>query len=105
MKNRLRFGEIFDILETEINLLMKETKGNEHSGKIKALSLILEDRVKELYRWANSRRKAEKKQEIAESKTATCMCGQQWIYENSFFGREFGRCLDEYCFMDMKRQA
>ena len=105
MKNRLSIGEIFDILETEINLLMEKTDGNENIGKIKAVPLILEERVKELYRRANSRRRAEEIPEIAESRTEACISGQPWVYEDTFFGRAFGRCSDHYCFMNMKRQA
>ncbi|MFB0562946.1 MAG: hypothetical protein ACETWM_17245 [Candidatus Lokiarchaeia archaeon] len=105
MKNRLSIGEIFDILKTEIDLSMEQADGNEHTGKIKAISLLLEERVKEIYRRANWRRKLQEKPEIAESRTETCMCGQQWVYEDTFFGRAFGRCSDEYCFMNVKRQA
>jgi len=84
---------------------MEQTSGNEHTEKIKALSSILEEKVKELYRQANSRRRAEEKPEIVESRIETCMCGQPWVYEGTFFGRAFGRCSDEYCFMNVKRQA
>ena len=105
MKNRLSIGEIFDILETEIDLSMEQADGNEHTVKIKAISLALEERISELYRRANSRRKAEKKPEIVESRKETCMCGQPWVYEDTFFGRAFGRCSDEYCCMNVKRQA
>ena len=105
MKNRLNIGELFDILEAEINLLMEKTDDNEHTGKIKALSLILEDRVNELYRRATWRRKFEKKPEITESRIEICMCGQPWVYEDTFFGRAFGRCSDEYCFMNVKRDV
>ncbi|MFB0562937.1 MAG: hypothetical protein ACETWM_17200 [Candidatus Lokiarchaeia archaeon] len=85
--------------------MMEKTEDNEHTGKIKAVSLLLEERVKELYRRANFRRSAEEKSEILESKTKTCMCGQPWVYEDTFFGRIFGKCSDEYCFMNVKRQA
>ncbi|NVM53157.1 MAG: hypothetical protein HWN66_05600 [Candidatus Helarchaeota archaeon] len=104
MKNRLSIGEIFDVLETEINLLMEENDGGEHTGKIKSISLLLEDRVKELYGLANWR-KAQEKPEISESRKETCMCGQPWVYEDSFFGRVFGRCEEEYCFMNVKRRV
>ena len=79
MKNSLIIGEIFDILDTEINLLMDKTSENEHTGKIKSISLLLEEKIKELYRQANSRSEFEKKPEIAESRKETCICGQPWI--------------------------
>jgi len=84
---------------------MEKTDGNENIGKIKALSLMLEDRIKELYGRANYRRMAEDKPEIAESRIETCICGQPWAYDDAFFGRAFSRCSDKYCFMNMKRQA
>jgi len=105
MKNRLSIGKMFDILETEIGLLIEKTDDNEHTGKIKAVSLLLEEKVKELHRRANSRRSAEEKPEIAESRTDTCMCGKPWVYEDTFVCRAFGRCSDEYCFMNVKRLA
>jgi len=84
---------------------MEKTDGNEHIGKIKALSLLLEDRVKELYRQSNFKRRAVGKLEVVERRTETCMCGQPWIYEDTLFSRVFGRCSDEYCFMNVKRRA
>ena len=57
MRNRLSVGELFDILEAEIILLMDENDSNEHIGKIKAASLLLEERFREFYRRANSNRR------------------------------------------------
>ena len=105
MKNRLSVGELFNILEAEITLLMDKNEGNESMRKLKAVSLLLEERFRELYRWANSNRRREKKPEIAESRTETCMCGQPWVYEDTYFGRVFGRCKDEYCFINAKTQS
>lgn len=105
MKNRPSIGELFKVLETEIHLLTEKADGDENIGNIKALSLLLEDRVNELYRQTTWRKKTKEKPEIMESKTETCMCGQPWVYEDTFFGRSFGRCWDEYCFMNVKRKA
>lgn len=45
MKNRPSIGELFEVLETEIHLMIEKTNGNENIGKIKAVSLMLEERV------------------------------------------------------------
>ncbi|NVM54530.1 MAG: hypothetical protein HWN66_12570 [Candidatus Helarchaeota archaeon] len=105
MKNRLSIGEIFDILKTEIDLLMEKIYGNENIGKIKAVSLLLEERVKKLYKQVKWKNKEQEKPEIMESKTEICMCGQPCVYEDTFFGRTLGRCSDEYCFMNVKMQS
>ena len=104
MKKRLSVGELFDIMEAETTLLIEKTEGNENIKNIKAVSLLLEERVKQLSRRANSNRRIEKKPEIVESRTETCVCGQPWVYEDTFFGRVFGRCRDEYCFINAKSQ-
>ena len=105
MKNRLSVGELFDILEAEITLLMDKNDSNEHISKIKAVSLLLDDRFRELYRRANSNRRKENKPEIVESRTETCICGLPWVYEDTFYGRVFGRCRDDYCFINAKSHS
>jgi len=105
MKNRFSIGELFEVLETEIHLLMEKANGDENIGKIKAISLMLEDRFDALYRQIKWKNKIQEKPEILKSRTEICMCGQPWVYEDSFFGRAFGRCGNEYCFMNVKRGA
>lgn len=105
MKNRPSIGELFKVLETEIHLMTEKTNSNENIGKIKAVSLMLEERVDVLYRQLKWKNKKHEKLEVVESRTESCMCGQPWVYEDTFFGRALGRCKDEYCFMNVKRQA
>ena len=91
MKYRPNLRELFDILGTEINLLAEKTDGYEHVGKIKAISLMIEDRVNELYKQMKLKNKTQEKPESLESRTETCVCGQAWVYEDTFYGRAFGR--------------
>ena len=105
MKNRFSVVELFDILEAETTLLIEKNDSNENIKNIKAVSLLLEDRFRELYRRGNSNRRIEKKPEIVESRTETCICGQPWVYEDTYFGRVFGRCRDERCFINAKSQS
>ncbi|HEB35209.1 MAG TPA: hypothetical protein ENI18_05145 [Candidatus Aminicenantes bacterium] len=105
MKNRLSIGELFEVLETEIDLLTDKTDGDENIGKIKAVSLMLEERVDELYRQTKCKKKKQEKPEIMESGTETCVCGQPWVYEDTAICQVIGRCRDEYCFVNVKRQT
>jgi len=85
---------------------MKErNNGGENIGKIKALSLMLEERVDALYRQLKWKRKPQEKQEILESGNETCVCGQSWVYEEAGLCATIGRCRDEYCFVNVKREA
>lgn len=105
MKNKPGIEELLEVLHTEIHLLAERTEDNENIGNIKALSLLLEERIDSLYRQVKWRRKTQEKPETLESKNETCTCGQPWGYEDTYFGRAFGRCKDEYCFMNAKRRA
>lgn len=105
MKNKPGIEELLEVLQTEIHLLAERSDGDENIGNIKALSLLLEDRVNSLYRQAKWRKKTQEKLEIMESRTETCMCGQPWVYEEAGLCTTIGRCRDEYCFMNVKRQA
>lgn len=105
MNNSPSIRELFDVLEMEIQFLADKTDGNENIGKIKALSLLLEDRVDALYKELKWKNKAQEKPETLKSRTETCMCSQPWVYENAGLCATFGRCRDEYCFMNVKREA
>lgn len=105
MNKRPSIEELFEVLETEIHLITEKTNGNENIGKIKAISLMLEDRVDALYRQLKWKNKTQERPEIVESRTETCMCGQPWVYEEGGLCATFGRCRDEYCLMNVKRQA
>ena len=105
MKNMPSIGELFDILETEIHILAEKTDSNENIGNIKAVSLLLEERVDVLYRQLKWKNKPQEKPEITESRTESCMCGQPWVYEDAGLCTAIGRCKDEYCFVNSKRQA
>jgi len=67
--------------------------------------MMVEERVNELYRKLKWKNNKQEKPEIMESRTETCMCGQPWVYEDAGLCTAIGRCKDEYCFMNVKRQA
>lgn len=75
MKNKPSIGELLEALEIEIGLMKEGNNGNENIGKIKALSLMLEERVDALYRQLKWKRKPQEKSEILESGNETCVCG------------------------------
>lgn len=102
MRNKPRIPDIFDALEIEVRLLAEKTKEDEHSARIRGLSLLLEDRVDSLYRQLKFERWKNIKPVAVESKTEKCICGLPWVYEDTVFGRVFGRCKDENCFINAK---
>jgi len=105
MKYRPGIMELLDSLETELDLLNERKYADENIGKIKALSLALEERLDELYRRMKRKNKKYENPEIFESRTETCVCGKPWIYENAGLCQVFGRCRDEYCFINIKSEA
>jgi len=105
MKNKPSIGELFEALEVEIGLMKEGNNGNENIGKIKVLSLMLEERVNALYRQLKWKRKSQEKSEILESGNETCVCGQSWVYEEAGLCETIGLCRDEYCIVNVKREA